>query len=550
MAATIFPDNPSIGDRTFDQRYEWNGTKWVYLPPPQIPGDNGWTPVFAIETDGARRVLKVVDWLDGEGTKPNINVYVAVGGFTSVLADAVDIRGPAGVTGGNGLQGDQGVPGIDGRGIDSITRTSGTGEPGTNDTYTILFTDATSTTFVVHNGADGVGSGDMSKSTYDTDDDGKVNAADTADSVPWAGVTGKGGKDLSTEDYTTAEKNKLAGIATGATANSSDAVLVARTNHTGTQAIATVSGLQDALDAKAPLTGGGTSGTWPINVSGNAATASNLSANRTNWDSGATGAAVVGQLGWRMYGNNHTIFDASNSLDPTGATAVNTTNAVMPWIAGYPSLMGWNGTQTYGLRVDSARIADTSNGASAQWVSAAINSNVSQSVSGASAEIRNNSGTGDGGVAALAFHCVGTYRTKLHLRSDGFFGFGGDSRVAWGWYLDASNNMVVSGNVSAYSDPRLKENFQRVSDPFAILNNLDGGTFTWRHGFPHVASKAGQRDYGILADQVQAVMPEIVTESIDIDNEKYLTVSYEKLVPVLIEAVRELNMRVKELEKT
>ena len=253
MAATIFPDNPSIGDRTFDQRYEWNGTKWVYLPPPQIPGDNGWTPVFAIETDDERRVLKVVDWLDGEGTKPNINVYVAVGGFTSVLADAVDIRGPAGVTGDVGLQGDkgdQGDPGVDGRGIDSITRTSGTGAPGTNDTYTILFTDTTSTTFVVHNGTDGVGSGDMSKSTYDTDGDGKVNAADTADSVPWAGVTGKGSKDLSTNDYTTAEKNKLAGIAIGATANSTDAILLDRANHTGTQAISTVTGLQTALDGK------------------------------------------------------------------------------------------------------------------------------------------------------------------------------------------------------------------------------------------------------------------------------------------------------------
>lgn len=49
------------------------------------------------------------------------------------------------------------------------------------------------------------------------------------------------GKGLSTEDYTTAEKNKLAGIATGATANSSDATLLARANHTGTQTASTIS---------------------------------------------------------------------------------------------------------------------------------------------------------------------------------------------------------------------------------------------------------------------------------------------------------------------
>ena len=58
------------------------------------------------------------------------------------------------------------------------------------------------------------------------------------------------GKGLSTEDYTTTEKNKFSGIASGATVNSSDATLLARANHTGTQAISTVIGLQVALDAK------------------------------------------------------------------------------------------------------------------------------------------------------------------------------------------------------------------------------------------------------------------------------------------------------------
>jgi hypothetical protein len=58
------------------------------------------------------------------------------------------------------------------------------------------------------------------------------------------------GKGLSTNDYTTPEKTKLAGIAIGATANQTDAYLLSRTNHTGTQAISTVSGLQTALDSK------------------------------------------------------------------------------------------------------------------------------------------------------------------------------------------------------------------------------------------------------------------------------------------------------------
>ena len=55
---------------------------------------------------------------------------------------------------------------------------------------------------------------------------------------------------LAGESYTTAEKNKLAGIAPGATANAPDAQLRDRSTHTGTQAVSTITGLQTALDAK------------------------------------------------------------------------------------------------------------------------------------------------------------------------------------------------------------------------------------------------------------------------------------------------------------
>jgi hypothetical protein len=103
---------------------------------------------------------------------------------------------------------------------------------------------------------------------------------------------------------------------------------------------------------------GAASGTWGINVTGNAATATNLSTGRTNWATNGTLSAVVGQLVWRNYGNGHAIFDASASLSPDGG-AVNNTNAQVPWSGTYPTLMGWNGANTYGVRVDSARISDT-----------------------------------------------------------------------------------------------------------------------------------------------------------------------------------------------
>lgn len=83
------------------------------------------------------------------------------------------------------------ITGPSGKSIVSITRTSGTGAPGTIDTYTITFTDSTTSTFQVYNGADGQGSGDMTKTVYDTDNDGKVDAAEVADSIEWDGVQNK-----------------------------------------------------------------------------------------------------------------------------------------------------------------------------------------------------------------------------------------------------------------------------------------------------------------------------------------------------------------------
>ena len=84
--------------------------------------------------------------------------------------------------------------------------------------------------------------------------------------------------------------------------------------------------------------------------------ASTLSGNQSNW-AGIRSNAVANMLGWNNYGNGHVIFDASSSTSPSGS-AVNNANATNPWSAAYPTLMGWNGSTTYGVRVDSARVAD------------------------------------------------------------------------------------------------------------------------------------------------------------------------------------------------
>jgi hypothetical protein len=104
-------------------------------------------------------------------------------------------------------------------------------------------------------------------------------------------------------------------------------------------------------------TGARASGTWGINITGNAGTATILASTYANWAGTGVINNTVGTLAWKNFGNNHVVFDASNSTAPDGTT-VNSTDAVSPWIPNFPTLMGWNGTSTYGVRVDSARLAN------------------------------------------------------------------------------------------------------------------------------------------------------------------------------------------------
>lgn len=66
-----------------------------------VAGNNGWSPVLSVEVDGERRVLRVVDWVGGTGTKPATGSYIGSTGFVATPAQATDIRGPQGAAGVN-----------------------------------------------------------------------------------------------------------------------------------------------------------------------------------------------------------------------------------------------------------------------------------------------------------------------------------------------------------------------------------------------------------------------------------------------------------------
>lgn len=281
----------------------------------------------------------------------------------------------------------------------------------------------------LQNRANHVGTQDVSTITgLNTVLDGKVDK-----------VAGKG---LSTNDYAAADVAKLAGIAVQATKNATDAQLRDRGTHTGTQEIVTVAGLQAALDAKLPLTGG----------------------------------TMIGQL-----------VGQKRSLTMSGAAAD-----------------GGEGNGSFVARASSTG--------------------------------------GDENLAGMTFW-HDAYAIRMGVRNDGYFGLGGSSRAAWSLYSDPVGNLVAAGNIQAYSDPDLKDNVVPITNALELIAKLDGVRFVWNRK-TDLIGKPGQVDVGVLADQVEAVMPEAVGRSIpDEDNggHQWRTVDYTKLVPVLIQAVKELS---------
>jgi hypothetical protein len=82
-----------------------------------------------------------------------------------------------------------------------------------------------------------------------------------------------------------------------------------------------------------------------------------------------------------------------------------------------------------------------------------------------------------------------------------------------------------------------------------IINALNGVRFTWNDRSKLIQGKWGKADIGILANEVKAVLPEIVTASItdDENGEVYDTVDYGKLVAVLIEAIKAQQVQINKL---
>lgn len=95
---------------------------------------------------------------------------------------------------------------------------------------------------------------------------------------------------------------------------------------------------------------------------------------------------------------------------------------------------------------------------------------------------------------------------------------------------------VTAASFLTPSDGRLKENIRPIDDVNTLVGDMRGVRFRWK--------QSGVEDIGMIAQEIQSVIPEAVHE----ENGRFM-VSYDKLIPVLLECVKDLTVRVNRLEK-
>ena len=162
------------------------------------------------------------------------------------------------------------------------------------------------------------------------------------------------------------------------------------------------------------------------------------------------------------------------------------------------------------------------------------------------------SGSGEGATATISIESdLRGEVTKIGADTNDFYDI---TSTTHDWYLDGVLDMrlendgdlhvdgdLVSHSTTTNSDRKLKTDINNVDNALEKVEKLNGVEFTW--------IKSGKRSAGVIAQDVLEVLPQAVKEVNDLNtDEKNLTVNYDSLHALLIEAVKELSAKVKELE--
>jgi len=176
---------------------------------------------------------------------------------------------------------------------------------------------------------------------------------------------------------------------------------------------------------------------------------------------------------------------------------------------------------------------------------------------------------GLGTTGHIQFHCLGigqaasTNNGQIDATTVYADTFGKDSGDYIDWttdtqmdfYVNGNNEMrleadgdlhvdgdVIAASTTVSSDETLKKNISTYKNAVETIQNLKGVSFDWK--------KDGKKSGGVIAQDVEKVLPELVGKKKSLKGEKStLTVDYNGLVGVLIQAVKELSNKVEKLEK-
>jgi hypothetical protein len=317
-------------------------------------------------------------------------------------------------------------------------------------------------------------------------------------------------------------------------------------------------------------TGTGASGTWGINISGTAAT--------------ATSADQIDGVGFRNTGSN-----ASTNADTIES------NGITYYGAGVPN---WPGSVTDGALYSQAYSASwqhqiagdyrsgqialrgKNNGTWQSWRTVLDTGNYSSYALPLSGGTLTGTLTGTIGAFSTRIYTgydsaeTGSVSCSNWFRSNGDSGWfnaqhsGGIHMSDTTWVriynskaFYVNNEIAAAGNVTAYySDERLKTKTGKLDNAIDRVKRLNGFTYVENELARELGYKNNKQQVGVSAQEVEAVLPEAVSLApVDYETledgtivsktgENYLTVDYSRLVPLLIEAVKEQQVQIDELK--
>ncbi len=140
--------------------------------------------------------------------------------------------------------------------------------------------------------------------------------------------------------------------------------------------------------------------------------------------------------------------------------------------------------------------------------------------------------------AFMSFHKGGHYAINMGLDDDNVFRIGGWSASGNRLQMDMSGNLTMAGDVTAYSDARVKENIVTVDNALNKVLALRGVYYN------RIDSDDKKTKLGVIAQEILQTVPEVVNQ----DNDGMFNVSYGNLAGLFIEAFKEQQKQIEELK--